>query len=138
LIVTDLFGNNEEEIRFLGIDAPEIHRSRNLKLDERETHLPGRLLIQLGLQAKAFLNSLAPAGTSITLVMEKQHSYDDYGRTLAYVFLPDGSCLNEIMVKEGYTKSCSKYYCYSLAEFQVLTFAAKTQSKGLSQNLPFF
>ncbi len=34
--------------------------------------------------------------------MEKQHSYDFYGRTLAYVLLPDGTCLNEIMINEGY------------------------------------
>src|SRR6058998_2810350 len=100
LFAEDMFGNNEIEIRFLGIDAPEVRRSRKLKQDERETHLPGQLLLELGQASKQYLSSIASVGTSITLVMERQHSFDFYGRTLAYVLLPDGSCLNETMINE--------------------------------------
>ena len=41
LIVKDLNGKYKEEIRFLGIDAPEIKQCRKLIQDERETHMAG-------------------------------------------------------------------------------------------------
>ena len=131
LFVVDMFGRNETEIRFLGIDAPEITRSKKLKQDERETHLPGQLLLELGQSSKQYLSSIAPVGTSVTLVMEKQHSFDLYGRTLAYVLLPDGSCLNEMMINEGYAKPYDKYYCEALNAYQNLNFLAKSSGKGL-------
>ena len=53
------------------------------------------MLMELGQASQQFLSVLAPVGTSITLLMGKEHSYEVYGRTLAYVLLPDGSCLNE-------------------------------------------
>ena len=86
LFVVNMFGRNETEIRFLGIDAPEVRRSRKLKQDQRETHLPGQLLLELGRVSKQYLSSIAPVGTSITLVMERQHSFDFYGRTLAMFY----------------------------------------------------
>ncbi len=48
IILNNLFNKSEEEIRFLGIDAPEMKKCRKLDQDERETHIPGELLIQLG------------------------------------------------------------------------------------------
>lgn len=133
LFVVDMFGKNEIEIRFVGIDAPEVRRSKKLLQDERETHLPGQLLLELGQASKKYLSSVAPTGTSITLVMEKQHSYDFYGRTLAYVLLYDGSCLNEIMINDGYAKPYSKYYCEALSEYQKLNTFARTNQRGLYQ-----
>lgn len=131
LFVVDMFGKNETEIRFLGIDAPETKRSKKLMQDERETHLPGQLLLQLGEQSKQYLSSIAPINTSVTLLLDKLHSYDFYGRTLAYVILPDGTCLNDVMVSEGYAKPYSKYYCKALATYQVINFEAKRQKRGL-------
>lgn len=138
LFVVDMFGRKETEIRFHGIDAPEIRRSKKLKQDERETHLPGQLLLQLGLASKQYLSAIAPVNTSITLVMEKQHSFDFYGRTLAYVLLPDGSCLNEIMINEGYAKPYDKYYCEALPEYQKLNTFAKAGQRGLYKTVSVF
>ncbi len=131
LYVIDMFGKNEIEIRFLGIDAPEIKRSKKLMQDERETHLPGQLLLELGQISKQFLSSIAPVGERVTLLMEKQHSYDFYGRTLAYVLLPDGSCLNETLISAGYAKPYSKYYCNALSAYQIINFKAKQERRGL-------
>lgn len=131
LFVIDMFKQNETEIRFLGIDAPEIRSSKKLRQDERETHLPGQLLLELGQASRQYLSTIAPVGTSITLVKEKQHSFDFYGRTLAYVLLSDGSCLNEIMIMEGYAKPYSKYYCEALPVYQTLNFTARQEGKGL-------
>ncbi len=93
LFVVDMFGNNETEIRLLGIDAPEIKRCRKLLQDERETHLPGQLLMELGQAAKQYLSSIASVNTSVTLIFENKQSTDLYGRTLAYVLLHDGELL---------------------------------------------
>ncbi|MDB5250349.1 MAG: hypothetical protein JWQ40_4743, partial [Segetibacter sp.] len=65
------------------------------------------------------------------LLMEKQHSYDVYGRTLAYALLPDGSCLNEQMIIKGYAKAYSKYYCNQLPHYQMKNFEAKQEKRGL-------
>ena len=138
IIVVNIFNNEEEEIRFLGIDAPEIKNSRKLQQDERETHLPGEMLISFGLKSKAFLNTIAPVGTSVTIVMEKANAIDPYGRTLGYAFLADGTCLNEIMIIEGFAKPFSKYYCRALAEYQQLSFSARSQQKGIFGLVPNF
>ena len=66
----NIFNKKEIEIRLLGIDAPEIKRCRKLKQDERELHLPGQLLIQLGYQSKNYLHELLPIGTDITFITE--------------------------------------------------------------------
>ncbi len=138
LFVVNMFGKAETEIRFLGIDAPEVRRSKKLKQDERETHLPGQLLLELGQASKQYLSSIAPVGTSITLVMERQHSFDFYGRTLAYVLLPDGSCLNETMINEGYAKPYDKYYCEALPKYQKINTFAKAGQRGLYQTVSIF
>jgi micrococcal nuclease len=138
LFVVDMFGKNETEIRFLGIDAPEIRRSRKLKQDERETHLPGQLLLELGQASKQHLSAIAPVGAWVTLVMEKRHSFDVYGRTLAYVLLKDGSCLNEMMINEGYAKAYEKYYCQALPKYQFANAIAKTSKRGLYQLVSTF
>jgi micrococcal nuclease len=131
IIVKNIFNNLEVEIRFLGIDAPELKRCQKLYQDERETHIPGELLIELGRLSFNFMKELVLPGTSITIELEKLDHIDLYGRTLAYVYLPDGSCLNEIMIAEGYAKPFSRYSCRELANYQVLNMKAKNERKGL-------
>ncbi len=130
IILNNLF-NKSEEIRFLGIDAPELKRCRKLYQDERETHIPGELLIHLGWLSFNFMKELVLPGANITIELEKNNHIDLYGRTLAYVYLNDGRCLNEIMVAEGYAKPFSRYSCRELANFQVLNMKAKNERKGL-------
>ena len=131
LIVKDLNGKYKEEIRFLGIDAPESKQCRKLLQDERETHLPGQLLLMLGRLSLNFLIELIPPGTKLTVKTESKDSLDIYGRTLAYVYFPDGRCINEILVSEGYAKPYSRYYCNELTNYQILNKKAKNERKGL-------
>src|SRR5688572_26056737 len=63
-------------VRLLMIDAPEVAQGPE------------------GRQAKAALARLAPVGTVVTLVSDVR-ARDDYSRALSYVYLPDGSMLNE-------------------------------------------
>jgi micrococcal nuclease len=131
LIVTSLFSKQEEEIRLLGIDAPELRMCNKLKQDERETHIAGQLLMELGRKAQKFMIDIAPPETNITLVQEEQSQIDAYGRTLAYVYLPDGRCLNEIMIAEGFAKPYNRFFCSELPKYQLLSNTAKTEKKGL-------
>lgn len=138
IFVEDIFTGEEEEIRFLGIDAPEIKRCRKLDQDERETHLPGQLLIELGHQSWEHLRNLAPIGESVTILMEARDPSDSFGRTLAYVFLSDRTCLNEKMIEDGFAKPYSRYFCKALPEYQQLNIFAKLNRKGLYERVPEF
>ena len=131
LWVLDIFTKAEEEIRLLGIDAPEIKKCRKLLQDERETHLPGQLLIEMGNLSWDHLRYLAPVGESVSILSEKASALDPYGRTLAFVFLQDGSCLNERMISDGFAKPYMKYNCNSIAEYQQLNGLAKMAGNGL-------
>lgn len=130
LFVYDIFTKKEIEIRLLGIDAPELKRCKKLIQDERETHLPGQLLMELGQHSFKYLSSLAPKDTSISFLTESANSTDPYGRTLAYVFLPDGTCLNEEMIRSGYAKPFDKYFCSQLSYYQQLAIFAKGEQRG--------
>ena len=61
-----------------------------------------------------------------------QGTFDKYGRTLAYVFLPDETFFNEYMISEGYGHE----YTYNLPykyqeEFKVAEKKAREEKKGL-------
>ena len=131
LIVTNIFNQQEEEIRLLGIDAPELRRCRKLSQDERETQLAAHFLMQLARQSFTYLNSIAPVGAPVTLFLEAKNMIDVYGRTLAYVYMSDERCLNEMMIIEGYAKPFDKYYCTSLPMYQVINSEAKREKRGL-------
>jgi len=78
----------------LGIDAPEIKTCRKLFQYERETHIAGALLMMLGSLSFNFLKEIVLPGTLLNIELEKVNEEDPYRRTLAYVYLPDGRCLN--------------------------------------------
>lgn len=138
LIVRNLFNKEEEEIRLLGIDAPEIKRCRKLLQDEKETHLPGQLLMDLGILSFNKLKDLAPVGTNVSLILQEKNQYDTYGRTLAYVFLSDGSCVNEIMLSEGFANPYNRFNCTMQYKYQLLCSMAKMNKIGLFEFVPVF
>ena len=131
LTVQNILTNEEFEIRLLGIDAPEIKKCAKLKQDERETHLPGALLMQLGFMSFKFMIELIPPNTNITLLQESKQMQDKYNRQLAYVVLPDGRILNEIMIEQGYAKPYNKFFCSELGNYQKLYQMARKSKKGL-------
>ena len=70
-------------VRLLLIDAPE--------LSNRE----------LGTKARAELLSIMPVGTKVIAETDVRVK-DQYGRLLAYLFLPGGQMVNERMAESGY------------------------------------
>jgi len=138
LIVRNIFNKKEEEIRLYGIDAPEIKPCAKLIQDERETHLPGSLLITLGYKSFYFLKETLIPGTNVTVIQEENNLTDNYGRTLAYIVLPDGRCINEILLKNGYVKPYDKIYCEKLPLYQAIFLEAKRNMYGLFQYISVF
>jgi len=50
---------------------------------------------------------------------------------MAYVYLPDGRCLNEIIIAKGYAKPYSRFYCSEQTNYKILNMKAKNEKKGL-------
>ena len=130
LIVKEEFGQESKEIRLYGLDAPEVHMSRKMREDEAKSHLPAAFLLELGLKSLDYVLQVCPPGTRITLLTEKKNELDFWLRQLAYVILPSGECLNEILIANGWAKASHSYYCSMLTEYQQLNFEAKQQQRG--------
>jgi micrococcal nuclease len=79
LFCYNIFNKKEIEIRLLGIDAPEIKDCRKLRQDERELHLPGQLLIELGYQSKNYLHQLLPKETELHFSYRNKNDIDLFG-----------------------------------------------------------
>lgn len=106
-------------VRLIGIDTPEVD-------DDRP--------VVRCLAAAATRRAVALAGGK-TVGVEldpSQGRTDKYGRLLAYLWLPDGTMLNERMVAEGYASE----YTYDLpyryrARFRAAQQAARRKGLGL-------
>ncbi|MBE2274493.1 MAG: thermonuclease family protein [Flavobacteriales bacterium] len=131
LIVKEEFGQESKEIRLYGLDAPEVHMSRKMREDEAKSHLPAALLLELGLQSLDYVLQVCPPGTRITLLTESKHQLDFWLRQLAYVILPSGECLNELLIENGWAKASNSYYCSLLPNYQNINTLARTQKKGI-------
>lgn len=73
-------------VRYIGVNAPEVNHERN-------TAEP------FGLEAR-MRNAELVGGHRIRLELDVERM-DAYGRMLAYVFLPDGSMVNEKLLRSG-------------------------------------
>jgi len=82
---TVILGNGQK-VRLLGIDAPELEHE-------------GQPADFLAHKAKRVLTDLAQ-GRRVRLEYDKLR-YDRYGRTLAFLFLPDGTNLSRELVRQG-------------------------------------
>jgi endonuclease YncB( thermonuclease family) len=121
-IVVDMNGTSET-IRFIGIDTPE-------------THKPNTPVQCYGPAAAAYTqNRIKAAGGKVRLVADSlSTNRDRYTRLLRYVYLPDGTNLNEQLVRGGY----GFYYPYfpfsQKAQFELAGKAAMDGKKGLWGN----
>ncbi len=106
------------KIRLIGVDAPESR-----KLFKKQIGYFGK-------EAKAYLTNLLK-GKSVLLKYDVGRK-DRYGRTLAYVYLPDGTFVNAALVKNGFATIMTippnvKYADY----FSTLQQEARENNRGL-------
>jgi len=107
-----------EKIRLIGVDAPE---SRNV-FKKKQGHY--------GTEAKEYLTNLLK-GKHVKLEYDVDHT-DQYGRTLAYVYLEDGTFVNADLVKNGYAMVMTVPPNVKFAdEFVKLQQEARENNRGL-------
>lgn len=92
-VVADIEGSRET-VRLIGIDTPEsVARNR-----------PNQCY---GAEASAYLKSLIPEGSAVTLILDEE-ARDQYDRLLAYVFRSrDDLFVNLDLVERGYADTLS-------------------------------
>lgn len=74
-----------ERVRLNGVNCPESHGATK----------------DQGAKAKAFSESLAPAGTPVALRSYKPDQTEKFGRYLATVFLDDGRDVSAELIRSG-------------------------------------
>lgn len=118
-VVVDWNGQNRT-IRLIGMDTPEIKDPRKpVQCFGREASAQGHKLLE---NQQIRIESDPEVG-----------EVDKYGRTLGYVFLPDGSLYNQTMIADGYAHEYTynkQHYKYQ-AQFKAAEVEAKTSEKGL-------
>ncbi|KKW19209.1 MAG: Micrococcal nuclease [Parcubacteria group bacterium GW2011_GWA2_51_10] len=117
-VVVNIDGKNTT-LRLIGLDTPE-------------TADPRKPVQCFGEEASQRAREIL-TGNSVQLEMDpSQGELDKYGRTLAYVFLEDGTFFNKLMISEGYGHE----YTYNLAykyqkEFREAEYDAQENKRGL-------
>jgi len=81
---------NGDRIRYIGINTPELHH-------------PQKGAEYYAKEALNFNKELV-LGKPVRLEFDKER-FDRYGRTLAYVYLEDGTFVNKELVKRGYART---------------------------------
>ncbi len=91
----------EESVRLVGIDTPESRPNKKAKNDAQRSGEDLRTITAMGKEATRYVKSLVKPGDTVRIEFDVQKR-DKYGRLLAYVYLPNGTMLNEEIVKAGY------------------------------------
>ncbi len=108
--------NGRERVRLIGVDTPE-------------TVDPRRPVQYFGKEASAFTKRMVE-GKKVRLEYDQTRK-DRYGRTLAYVYLEDGTHLNAEIVKQGYGHAYTRFPFRYLGDFRRYESAARKAGKGL-------
>jgi len=123
----------------LDIDIPDgkfSHtRIRLWGIDTPETKDPRTGPMYFGKEASDFATQKA-LGKQVTIYLEKEkNSRDKYHRLLAYIQLPDGTFLNEILLSEGYAYADLRFKHGLYNKYKQLESVARNQKKGLWANV---
>ena len=107
---------NDERVRLIGVDTPEtVH--------------PQKPVEYFGKEASAFTKSMCK-GKQVRLEYDWQRQ-DKYGRTLAYIYLEDGTFVNAEIVKQGYGHAYIKFPFKYLKQFRLYERLARENGIGL-------
>ena len=112
----------EQKIRLLGVDAAEIDFQDEERTTKRECY---------SLEAQSELKRLT-LGNEIALESDPLNDdKDEYGRFLRYVFLSDGSLINDILIKTGFVRHLSFFSLTLNEQFAESEKYAKENNLGL-------
>ncbi|MDZ4339059.1 MAG: thermonuclease family protein [candidate division NC10 bacterium] len=105
-----------ERIRLIGVDTPE-------------TKDPRKPVQYFGDEAAAFTRRMVE-GKRVRLEYDWERK-DKYGRTLAFVYLEDGTFLNAEIIRQGYGFAYTRFPFKHLEEFRKLEQEAREEGRGL-------
>jgi micrococcal nuclease len=108
-------------VRLLGIDAPE----KNFESGE----------MYFARQATVFARESALGKTVGLYLDHTDKTRGKYGRLLAYIKLPDGSFLNEVLLSEGFVYSDLRFGHSFYNKYKQIESRARSAKKGLWQNI---
>lgn len=90
---------NLGRVRLLGIDAPEHEASGRDRFYQRQFQISPTTLRTTARQATGFV--IDHSRNQVVRLEFDRERKDQYGRLLAYVYLPDGRLLNLMLIEEG-------------------------------------
>jgi micrococcal nuclease len=108
--------DGNERVRLIGVDTPE-------SVD------PRRPVQYFGKEAAAFTRRMAE-GRRVRLDYDWERQ-DRYGRTLAYVYLEDGTFLNAEIIRQGYGHAYTRFPFRYADQFRAYEGAARESRRGL-------
>ncbi len=112
-------------------DADKKHtRIRLWGIDTPETKHPEVGVMYFGPEAAEFATKLA-LGKQVAVYLEEHRTRGKFGRLLAYVQLPDGRFLNEVLLSEGFAYADLRFRHSFYNKYQHLEAVARSQKKGL-------
>jgi micrococcal nuclease len=103
-------------VRLIGVDTPE-------------TVAPGEPVGCFGPEASSFTRAVS-TGQRVRLEFDTDRT-DRFGRTLAYVYLPDEIFLNATLVEQGYGYAYTVFPFRYLEQFRALEREAREARRGL-------
>ena len=92
---------NNIKVRLIGIDALEKIENPKAQKDAERLHQSEFVARQGGIAARNYLSTLLAPGDPVTLETDRTE-YDQYGRTLAYVFDKQHTFINQKLIADGY------------------------------------
>jgi len=108
-------------IRLWGIDTPE-------------TKNPETGVMYFGPEAAEFTRKSA-FGKQVTVYLDETRTRDKYDRLLAYIKLPDGGFLNEVLLTEGFAYADLRFRHDFYNKYKQLESGARGRKKGLWQKV---
>lgn len=112
-------GERTVTVRLIGVDTPELgHRAR-----------PGAPPQPYAREAAAWVRARID-GRQVRLEYDRER-LDRYGRTLAYVFLADGTFLNRELIRHGYARAYTRFPFRYRKQFVADEAEARAAKRGL-------
>ena len=119
-----------EKVRLLGIDTPEAHDNAKLFRDAARNGQDAEEIKRMGRKAWRFVEPMI-LGKKVRLEFDVERR-DKYGRLLAYVYLEDGTFLNQLIIASGYAYPLTiPPNVAHAAEFKRLFKEARETQRGL-------
>lgn len=112
-----MLNGSKQKVRLLGVNTPEKEGpyTHAQPFNEAATRRTKELL----------------TGATVTLIFGGMDKTDKYQRLLAYVVLPDGRVVNEILIKEGLAEVYRRFDYTEKPKYLLLEAQAKATCKGI-------